>query len=172
MTTTINRCTIHDLQQLIQISKKTFDETFRADNTAKNMETYLKTSFTEEKITAELQNPSSEFYFALLQNEVAGYLKVNVADAQTEEMGDESLEVERIYIAQAFQKQGIGKVLMNHAIQLAKEKNKKAIWLGVWEKNLNAIQFYERAGFVQKSSHAFYMGDEKQIDHIMVKKID
>ena len=96
---------------------------------------------------------------------------MNINDAQTENMGVESLEIERVYIKKEFQKHGLGKVLLYKAIEMAKEHHKTNIWLGVWEKNENAIAFYEKMGFVQTGAHAFYMGDEEQIDFIMTKKI-
>lgn len=104
-------------------------------------------------------------------NEVAGYLKVNTNDAQSEEMGNESLEVERIYIRNKFQRKGLGKYLINKAIEVAIGQIKKMIWLGVWEKNDKAIAFYKKMGFVQTGAHSFYMGDEEQIDLIMTKTL-
>lgn len=104
-------------------------------------------------------------------DEVAGYLKVNTGAAQSEPMGDEALEIERIYILEKFQKHGLGKQLFNKALEIAQEGGKGKIWLGVWEKNENAIAFYERLGFVQTGSHSFYMGDEEQIDFIMSKTL-
>ncbi|MGG3626230.1 GNAT family N-acetyltransferase, partial [Bacillus gobiensis] len=83
--------------------------------------------------------------------------------------GDESLEIERIYIKNKFQKHGLGKYLLNKAMEIAMESNKKKIWLGVWGKNENAIAFYKKMGFVQTGAHSFYMGDEEQIDFIMIK---
>ena len=96
---------------------------------------------------------------------------MNVGDAQSEEMGDEAIEVERIYIRKNYQKAGLGKHLLTKAFDVAKEQNKKTIWLGVWEKNTNAIAFYEKLGFVRTGAHSFYMGDEEQIDYIMVKSL-
>ena len=104
-------------------------------------------------------------------DKIAGYLKVNTGDAQTEEMDDDALEIERIYIINKFQKLGLGKYLFNKAMDIAMEQNKKKIWLGVWEKNKNAISFYKRLGFTQTGAHSFYMGDEEQTDLIMVKKL-
>lgn len=72
--------------------------------------------------------------FVYFKNEVAGYLKVNTNDAQSEEMDDESLEIERIYIKNRFQKHGLGKLLLNQAMEIAIERNKKKVWLGVWKK--------------------------------------
>lgn len=95
---------------------------------------YLEKAFNLKQIEKELSNISSLFFFVYFNNKVAGYLKVNTNDAQSEEMGDESLEIERIYIKNKFQKKGLGKYLLDKAIEIAEELNKKKIWLGVWKK--------------------------------------
>ena len=56
-------------------------------------------------------------------------------------------------------------------MEIAIEHNKRKIWLGVWDKNDNAIAFYKKLGFVQTGAHSFYMGDEEQIDYIMSKTL-
>jgi diamine N-acetyltransferase len=48
---------------------------------------------------------------------------------------------------------------------------KRFVWLGVWEKNLAAISFYEKRGFHKMGSHSFRMGDEIQNDVIMKKEV-
>lgn len=156
-----------DLQPLISISKKTFDETFRPDNKDEIIDHYLSTSFTEEKMKAQLNNPNSEFFFAYSDKYVAGYLKINISDAQTESIAEDTLEIERIYVDNRYQKQGIGKQLYDKAIERAKNHNIKRIWLGVWEHNHNALAFYDKMGFKHTDSHVFRMGDEAQTDFIM-----
>jgi diamine N-acetyltransferase len=171
MTINLKKCTLEDLRKLQEISYETFNETFKHQNSPENMEAYLEKAFNLEQVEKELSNTSSHFFFVYVDNEIAGYLKVNTDDAQSEEMGDESLEIERIYIKNNFQKHGIGKYLFNKAIDMAMEHNKKKIWLGVWEKNENALAFYKKMGFVQTGVHSFYMGDEEQVDFIMVKTL-
>ncbi|MBS4538985.1 GNAT family N-acetyltransferase [Clostridium sp. D2Q-11] len=165
------KCTIEDSCKLQKISYETFNETFKDQNSPENINSYLERSFNLKQIEKELSNTFSHFFFVYHNNEVAGYLKVNTNDAQTEDMGDDSLEIERIYIINKFQKHGLGKSLLNKAVEIAIELNKKKIWLGVWEQNENAIAFYKKMGFVQIGDHSFYMGDEKQIDFIMTKKL-
>ena len=165
----IRTCTHEDLTQLRDIAKQTFDETFRPDNTPENMEAYLSTAFTLDKIAAELEHPNSYFYFIYHDDDLAGFLKLNILDAQTEEMGNDFLEIERIYILQSFQKLGLGRQLLQFSFEFAASRNYKDMWLGVWEKNMNAIEFYRHYGFEKVDSHAFYMGDDRQIDWIMVK---
>ncbi|MFK4300986.1 ribosomal protein S18 acetylase RimI-like enzyme [Paenibacillus sp. RC254] len=169
MTVKIIKCSREDLQILQEISIETFNDTFKEQNSPENMQTYLERAFNSKQLDKELSNVSSEIFFICFNEELAGYLKVNMNEAQSEKMGDESLEIERIYIKNKYQKHGLGKYLLNKAMEIAMEQNKKKIWLGVWEKNENAIAFYKKMGFVQTGAHSFYMGDEEQIDFIMTK---
>ncbi|MEK4351628.1 GNAT family N-acetyltransferase [Paenibacillus sp. FSL R5-0475] len=171
MTINIKKCTFEDLGLLQEISVETFNDTFQNQNSPAIMKAYLDRAFNLKQLGKELLNNCSEFYFIFLNKEVAGYLKLNFNDAQSEKMGNDSLEIERIYIRGKFHKRGLGKYLMNKALDIAKDQNKEKIWLGVWEKNENAIKFYEKMNFVQTGTHSFYMGDEEQIDFIMTKTL-
>ncbi|WP_419875248.1 GNAT family N-acetyltransferase [Candidatus Pristimantibacillus sp. PTI5] len=171
MTINIKKCNFEDLGLLQEISVETFNETFKNQNSPENMKAYLEKAFNVKQLEKELSNISSEFYFIYSSEEIAGYLKLNTNEVQTEIMGDDSLEIERIYIRKKFHKQGHGKYLLNKAIEIAIERNKEKIWLGVWEKNESAITFYKKMGFVQTGAHSFYMGDEEQIDFIMIKTL-
>jgi len=167
----IKKCSIKDLRILQEVSIETFSDTFKEQNSPENMKAYLDKAYALEKLEKELSHTSSQFFFIYLHEELAGYLKVNTDEAQSEEMNDESLEIERIYVRSKFQKQGLGKYLMNKAIELATESRKNVIWLGVWEKNQNAIAFYSKNGFVKTGAHSFYMGDEEQVDYILTKTL-
>ncbi|GIN98183.1 spermidine/spermine N(1)-acetyltransferase [Siminovitchia terrae] len=171
MTININKCTLEDSRKLQKIGYETFKETFEHQNSPENMNAYLDRAFNLKQLEKELSNISSQFFLVYFNDEAAGYLKVNTNEAQSEEMGDETLEIERIYIKKKFQKHGIGKYLLNKAMEIALENNKKKIWLGVWEKNENAIAFYKKMGFVHSGVHSFYMGGEKQMDFIMIKTL-
>ncbi|MGB3259690.1 GNAT family N-acetyltransferase [Paenisporosarcina sp.] len=168
---TIKKCTIEDLRELQKISVETFTETFKDQNSPEHLNAYLKRAYNLEQLEQELANRSSQFFFVYLNQEVAGYLKVNTDEAQSEAMGADSLEVERIYVKKNFQKHGLGKQLLNKALEIAHEQKKKKIWLGVWEENENAIAFYQKKGFVQTGAHSFYMGDDEQVDLIMTKTL-
>src|SRR5947209_1017198 len=97
----IKKVTLNHIEQLQKISKETFYETFSAGNTEENMKKYLEEGFSLEKLTAELNDINSEFYFAVLHDQVIGYLKLNVGQSQTELKDDKALEIERIYVLQA-----------------------------------------------------------------------
>lgn len=171
MTIRLKKCAHEDLTLLQEISKETFYETFYDQNAPESIEAYLEEAFKPDRLERELSNPMSDFYVVEVDGEAAGYLKVNADDAQTERMGTDSLEIERIYIRKRFHKRGLGQYLMNKAIEVASDRHKKKVWLGVWEKNEGAIAFYRKMAFVQTGTHVFRLGDEKQTDLIMTRTL-
>lgn len=168
----IKPITLNELAELKALSIKTFTDTFAKDNTPEDLKEYLDQAYTEEKLTSELQNKHSEFYFIYSDDLLAGYLKLNVNDAQTETIEEDALEIERIYIDSGFKRLGLGKMLYNKAIERAKVLSKTAIWLGVWERNFSAMKFYHTMGFTQVGEHSFFMGEDEQTDLIMKKNLN
>lgn len=163
----IKQVSTQEIKQLQQIGRQTFSETFSEGNTEANMASYLREAFSVEKLSAELKNSNSEFYFALRGEGIIGYLKLNFGQAQTELHTEKSLEIERIYVLKKFHGQQVGQLLYEKAVEIAKQKQAEYLWLGVWEKNARAIRFYEKNGFVPFDTHIFRMGDEEQTDILM-----
>lgn len=163
----IKRVSLINIDQLQEISRQTFYETFSSGNTEANMRKYLEEEFSVEKLTAELSNGNSEFYFATLDARIIGYLKLNFGIAQTELKDDNGIEIERIYVLKEFIGRNMGKLLYEKVVQIAKKRNAGYIWLGVWEENRRAIRFYEKNGFVEFDRHIFRLGDDEQTDIMM-----
>ena len=159
--------TTTDLSRLQTIGRLTFAETFSESNSEENMQLYLNNSFSIEKLTAELNDSNATFYFATFENEVIGYLKLNCGLSQTELTDENAVEIERIYVSKAFHGKKVGQLLYEKAIAMAKKKNADYVWLGVWEENKRAIQFYQKNGFVEFDKHIFKLGDEEQTDLMM-----
>ena len=166
-TPAIKKIELSEIQKLQKIGRKTFYETFSGDNSEKNMKDYLEEKFAIGKLTTELSNPDSEFYFAHIDDRILGYLKVNFGEAQTELKDKEGLEIERIYVLQEFHGLKVGQLLYLKALEIAKDTDLKYIWLGVWEENLRAQNFYKKNGFVAFDKHIFVLGDQKQTDLLM-----
>lgn len=162
--------TVRSIEQLQEIGRQTFAETFSDSNSEENMKKYLAEGFSSEKLTVELNDPNSTFYFAKINNEVIGYLKLNSGTSQTELKDNKALEIERIYVLSAFQGKKIGQLLYEKAIEIATQKGVEYVWLGVWEQNSKALHFYKKNGFVEFDKHLFKLGDEVQTD-IMMKLI-
>lgn len=160
-----------DLEVLQSVGKQTFLEAFAEDNSEENMQKYLEEGFSRNRLKAELENPDSMFYFATLNHQVIGYLKLNVGAAQTELKETQAVEIERIYVLKAYYGKKVGQILYDFALSIAKQRQAEYLWLGVWEKNLRAIHFYQKNGFVEFDKHIFYLGEEAQTDLMMRLKL-
>ncbi|MBE7081622.1 MAG: GNAT family N-acetyltransferase [Clostridiales bacterium] len=168
----IETCTIKDITLLQELSINTYVQTFEKFNSKSIMNAYLNDAFNLEKLEKELLNSNSAFYFLYKDERLVGYLKVNDFPSQTDINDESSLEIERFYILSDFQGQGLGKFLMKKAIDIANEKNKKYVWLGVWEHNEKAKRFYKKEGFYKIGEHSFFMGDDEQTDYLMRKDLE
>lgn len=163
----IRQATTADLLLLQAIGRQTFAASFGEDNTAADMEQYLNEKFSTEQLSKELEHPESHFFFAEIEGEVIGYLKINTGTAQSEQILENALEIERIYVLAAYHGKGIGKQLFDKALEIAKAKDFHLIWLGVWEENPRAIRFYAKQGFVPFDTHIFVLGEDVQTDLLM-----
>ena len=163
----IVKVNLDDLILLQKLSKQTFYEAFSSGNTEENMARYLEEGFSLDKLSRELKDENTSFYFVKSETEVIGYMKLNEGGAQTELQKEDSFEIERIYVLSDFQGKGLGRQLLEKAIQMAMEKKASYIWLGVWEENKSAIQFYKKNGFTAFDEHYFMVGDDKQTDIMM-----
>jgi diamine N-acetyltransferase len=159
-----------DLPVLLPFAKQTFHDAFFNQNTLENYNGYVNTAFTIEKFSDELDNLTSHFYWIIDKNESPlAWLKLNEEPTFTEHVEGNGIEVQRIYVDSNSHGKGFGKLLLEFSENFAKQKNKSFIWLGVWEKNLNAIAFYEKCGYRKFDQHDFVFGDEVQTDYLMRK---
>jgi ribosomal protein S18 acetylase RimI-like enzyme len=164
---TTRKITINDIYQLKGIGIQTFAETFSSNNSEENINEYLEKEFSIKKLKVELNDQNSEFYFAELKNKTIGYLKINFGYAQTEIAGENTLEIERIYVLKEFLGNKVGQLLYEKAIKIAKQKDVDYVWLGVWEENPRAIRFYKKNGFEDFDKHIFKLGNDEQTDIMM-----
>jgi len=173
MIQTVNlvKITDADIDTLSNISRETFFAAFEHLNSAEDMETYAASSFSREKLTAELHTIGADFYFAMLDGEVAGFVKLNIGEAQNEFKQDNSLEIERLYVLAKYQNQKLGRLMLNFAFEAAADNNVDFIWLGVWEHNLRAIKLYESLEFKHCGSHDFMLGTDRQTDLLLRKEL-
>ena len=72
----------------------------------------------------------AEIYVFEIEKEIMGFI------------GLDKEYIEGIFVLDQYQKRGIGKALLNHV-----KAKKEHLSLNVYQKNLNAILFYQREGF-------------------------
>lgn len=171
MDITVRYATYKDAVLIADISRQTFNETFAAENSRADMDKFLNEQFTKGKLMLEVGNVENIFLLAYSGDEVAGYAKLRESKHPEKLKNVKALEVARIYAMTNMIGKGVGNLLMQTSISIAKEKGKEVIWLGVWEKNFRAIEFYKKWGFEKFDVSDFLLGDDMQCDWLMKKML-
>ncbi|MCE2894971.1 MAG: GNAT family N-acetyltransferase [Flammeovirgaceae bacterium] len=168
---TIRLSTLEDTAAMREVAISSYDDTFADSNTPENMESFFTESYSLSKLQDEYYEPLSVLYLACDGEKVVGFLRLRVNDEVKNEIGENTIELQRLYIDTAYHGKQIGKHLMEKALIYARENHYDWIWLGVWERNFNAQHFYDKWGFEKFGEHIFQMGDDPQIDWLLKKKL-
>lgn len=160
-----------DAAILAQFAARAFVDAFIADNDPSDIEHYVSQAFTQAQVASEIANPESLFLLATLGGELVGYAKLHNGEALACVSGVRPVELVRLYSRVDHIGRGIGSALMRECLERAKKGGHDTIWLGVWERNKRAIDFYQRRTFTVVGSHEFVMGGDVQTDLIMQRSL-
>jgi diamine N-acetyltransferase len=158
---------INDAPLIADISRSTFYDTFAEFNTKENMDKFMNGPFSTESLVNEVAAPGNMFLLAFIDDEAVGYVRMREDAALEQFKNMPAIEIARIYASQHAIGKGVGKALMQKCIDVARAKNNEMIWLGVWEHNRRAIDFYTKWGFEKFGEHEFVLGDDVQTDWLM-----
>ena len=162
----VTHATLADTEMIANISRETFYDAFAEQNTKEDMDKFLTDQFSKESLMAEVGIDGHIFLLAYADNEPAGYIFLKNATEPTLQ-NSKAIEVSRIYARKSYIGKGIGKMLLQAAFAEARLLEKEIIWLGVWEHNRRAIEFYTSFGFEKFSEHDFVLGTDVQRDWLM-----
>jgi GNAT superfamily N-acetyltransferase len=154
------------------MGKISYEFTFAPMNSKEDMIVYLNEAFNDEVILSEINERDAVYFIALDRQVPAGYARVRISNEVKETLGAHSLEVHRLYAMPAYLGKGVGALLMKTCLDHALSRGFDWIWLGVWEKNYKAQEFYARWGFEKFGEHDFLMGKDLQTDWLLRKGLN
>ena len=152
MTTLVRPATIADAPRLSQLGANTFRETFEGENTPDDMASYLAEAFTPDRQAAEISDASGVVLLAERPDapeaeKLVGYAHLVSGLAPPAVQGLAPMELKRLYVTRSWHGKGVAQALMGAALDAARARGAKTLWLGVWERNLRAVAFYGKYGF-------------------------
>lgn len=152
---------------LAKLGAETFQESFRAANRAEDMAAHLHRTYAPEIVAEHLADPKCTYFIAHKNEVPAGFAKLRKQYRPDCISEKNAVELHQIYVLRTFHAQKIGAALMQACLNSAARDGYDFVWLGVWENNLRALEFYRKWGFVKVGSHAFVLGADFQTDLIM-----
>jgi len=159
-----------DIPALAELARRTFSDAFGH-------------SLSPSNLAAHLQNNLSDAYFrtaaavdvflvAGIDARLIAYVQFGAVEIPASERAPGDQELRRLYVESAFQGRGIGRQLLDAALDHPRLKAAANVFLDVWDENDGARRLYERYGFAVVGAHAFAVasGATSTRDLIMVRR--
>lgn len=162
-----------DVATITFLAQNTFREKWQPIDGDVLVEQYIKDNMQIQHIQKALETENIKFFLAFHNQKAIGYIKLveNFIPDGFAHLGKTFLQIDKLYLLATAQKIGFGSQLLQKSFELAQEKKYDTIWLGVWNKNHQAISFYQKFGFEKAGDWFFKMGDKICEDEwLMVRK--
>lgn len=172
MNFTVRYATENDALLIADLSRQTFYETFAEQNAKEDMDLFLGVQFTRGRLMLEVGKPENIFILIYHEKEAVGYVKLRKSRHPKTLAAKKPLEIARLYALKKYIGKGVGKLLMETSLTIARQQNFDVVWLGVWKENKRAIDFYTKWGFTIFDQCDFVLGNDLQKDWLMKKEIN
>lgn len=139
-----------DISTVQQLAREIWEEHYLPIIGQQQIDYMLDLFYSTEKIQKELEE-GVYWEILYLENEAIGYLVCEVEE--------ENIQLSKLYLKSKVRGRGLGKFLIDRAIEIAKENNKNSIRLNVNKNNTQSIAFYERVGFLKVEEGVFDIGN-------------
>jgi diamine N-acetyltransferase len=162
-----------DAEALASIAWKSFYDAFadHPKNAPDDLKSYMDGAFSVEAIASELADKDTFYLIAEIAGKMVGYAKLKQNSREDCVSGTKPIELCRLYSLNEYIGKGIGKALMLNCLDFAADNKHDFMWLGVWEFNFRAQEFYKKFGFEKCGEHIFQLGSDPQTDWILERKI-
>lgn len=104
-----------------------------------------------EELTRSFENGSLKGFIAYMENQAVGYILYTLTDFD--------LDIDSVFVLDAFRKKGIGKKLVLEVLSMATKKSLEKVFLEVRKSNIPAISLYQSQGFIEFSVRKKYYFD-------------
>jgi ribosomal protein S18 acetylase RimI-like enzyme len=169
----LRRTAVDDAPALAIVGAGTTLETFAGLVDGQSLLQHCEKNHSIAAYNKYLTTPGTQAWLAVMQPGDApiGYILVTPPDLPLDDITDSDLELKRIYLFARFQGSGTGRLLMNKAIEIARESGKRRLLLGVNAENETALSFYYRNSFTKAGVRKFQVGDTLCDDFILARPL-
>ncbi len=160
-----------DAAALAEFAARTFEETFGSENRPEDLHAHLVKAFGVVQQTQELCSPRMATLLAYHEAKLVAFAQIKRQDPPPGVLIDSPLELHRFYVDRPAQGKGVAQRLIGAVHNAARAFGGRNLWLGVWERNPRAIAFYQKVGFIDRGSHNFFVGSDRQTDRVLVAPV-
>ncbi|MDO1560055.1 GNAT family N-acetyltransferase [Brevundimonas sp. 2R-24] len=165
--TILRPATPDDAPQLAALGKRTFVQTFvegfGIPYPPEDLAAYLATAFEPGPVLETLLDPKEMWWAAEDQGRILAFAHVGSARLPHPDLTPEHSELKRLYVDRDAQGLGLGRALLETALEWMDAHTTGPEWIGVWSGNLKAQRLYAHYGFEKAGEYDYPVG--RWLDH-------
>ncbi len=167
----IRHATRDDAPALAAMAATAFRDTYRDISEADEIEDYVSRHFNLPAVAAQLGDPGAPVLLVVDGEAIHGYAMLRRTAAPECVTGPSPIQLARIYLAQSAIGRGIGTRLLRAVDTEAHRLGAETLWLSVYDRNVRAVQFYEKHGFLLAGGMNFEFGGQIYVDPVYARPV-
>jgi ribosomal protein S18 acetylase RimI-like enzyme len=167
MDTQLLQASAEDAEEFRQISIENFVESFGASYPSYDLEYFLRVKYSLAKQRALLEDPRYGAFIMRIDGKAVGHALAGPCGLPHSEVAADDGEIMRMYVLKQYHNAGLGRQLMDRAMEFLLKSGPRTLWLGVWSQNLAAQRFYARYDFQHVGEYFFEVGHTRDHEFIM-----
>lgn len=168
----VREATVQDAALLARLGADLFAQTVGDRNRPDDMRAYLACAFGPTVQSRELSDPAMRSWIAEDSDGTAiGYVQLRIDAIPSVPHVERPAELVRIYTDARFHGRGVGLSLLETCVSAARTAGASNLWLAVWKENPRGMAFYQKHGFRIAGEQTFQLGNDTQLDWIMVRAL-
>lgn len=156
--------TIDLLPEVKSIAYRTWPSTFSQILTKEQIDYMLEGMYALEILESLVKEKGQRYVLAQDETDYVGFCAYEHNVSQSNKT-----KIHRIYLLPETQGKGLGKLLLNHVVEQAKNRDEDAVYLNVNKFNEKAIQFYERIGMKKVKEEVIDIGNGFVMDDYVME---
>lgn len=162
---------VADIPALARLAQDTYVETFGHLYRPEDLDAFFAEVLSEAAIAAEMRDPAVAYRLIDADGELVGYCKVGPVKVPAKPT-EPALELRQLYLRQSAQGLGLGDALLTWAMDEARTRGAKLLYLSVFSENFRAQRFYRRHGFQHGGEYHFIVGEQADHEYWWWRRLD
>lgn len=163
--------TVHDAHALAALARRTFEETFvegfALPYSQADLTEFLPRAFSADRFAGRIADPASRVWAAEANGALVGYAVAGLCALPHPAVQPRDGELKNLYVAREGQGCGVGRALLDAALDWLESSGPRPLWIGVWCGNLRAQAIYEARGFAKVGEYGFRVGETVDREFIL-----
>ena len=120
-----------DAKDICDLARETFAMTYNSKLNPEDLDAYITRHMNINTIEQEIHNNDALYLLIYENDEKVGYLKLTWDETPLELSGRKALKIDKFYIVERRQRNGIGTLVMEEINEMARKSKHEAVWTDV-----------------------------------------